>query len=233
VADLTVIVPSRSRPDNAAELAQAFADTCTAATELNFSIDNSDPDPKAYVDAIRSGPRAGPVWVVGADNANMVEALNWAAIDAAKVSFAVGFMGDDHRPRTKGWDERYLEALRDMGTGIVYGNDLLQHEKLPTQCAMTADIIRTLGYMSPPGLVHMYVDDAWLILGRTAGCIRYLPDVVVEHLHPYAGKAEWDDGYRRVNAAAVFSRDRVALARWQATELPDAARKIRTLRGET
>jgi hypothetical protein len=90
-------------------------------------------------------------------------------------------MGDDHFPRTHGWDQAYLDALRELGTGIVYGNDLLQGHRLPTQCAMTADIVRRWGYMALPTLRHMYVDNFWRDLGNAADCLRYLPEVVVEH----------------------------------------------------
>jgi hypothetical protein len=127
------------------------------------------------------------------------------------------------------WDLAYLDALREMGTGIVYGNDLLQGKRLPTQVAMTADIIRALGYMVPPELFHMYADDWWKVLGHNAGCLRYLPDVIVEHMHPVAGKAEWDEGHKRVNAQEVYDRDYAAYASLQTRELPGAIFRVRAL----
>ena len=47
-------------------------------------------------------------------------------------------------------------------------------------------------------------------LGRAAGCLTYLPDVVIEHVRPVAGKAAIDEGYRRVNAPEMYHRDRAA-----------------------
>jgi hypothetical protein len=158
----------------------------------------------------------------------MVEALNVAAESVNE--FAVGFMGDDHRPRTKGWDTAYLAALIQMRVGMVYGDDGWQHETLPTQIAMTTDIVKALGWMAPPALVHMYVDNWWLELGRAAGCIRYLPDVVVEHMHPVAGKAEWDEGHRRVNQQAMYHVDGATFARLRVLEMPGALAEVRTLR---
>ena len=144
--------------------------------------------------------------------------------------FAIGFMGDDHRPRTVGWDTAYLEALRELGSGIVYGNDLLQGERIPTQVAMTTDIVRELGFMAPPVLKHLYVDNFWRDLGTAAGCLRYLSNVVVEHMHPIAGKAPWDDGYARVNAPTMYSGDANAYAKWAAMDLAAAVEKVRALR---
>jgi hypothetical protein len=223
MADLVIIVPSRGRPEAARELAAAFDVTCTADTKLLFSIDADDPTADDY-----PKPR------VVAGNKSMVEALNRALgqylLDGNFWPFAIGFMGDDHRPRTKGWDTTYLDALRELGTGIVYGDDQLQGRNLPTQCAMTADIIRALGYMAPPTLHHMYVDNFWRDLGQRAGCLKYLPDVVVEHLHPVAGKAQWDEGYKRVNAPTVFAQDEKAYVDFQYREMADAVSRVRDLR---
>lgn len=233
--DLVVIVPSRGRPEAAQELADNFAESCTADTSLVFAIDYDDPRLPGYRGVVQVA--RGRVGEVTFDSRNMVDALNRAAAavlspDAVEPPFAVGFLGDDHRPRTKGWDKLYLEALRELGTGMVYGDDLLQRQNLPTQIAMTSDIVRALGWMAPPDLVHLGVDNWWLELGRAAGCIRYLPDVVIEHMHPVAGKADWDDGHRRVNHPAMYQRDLATLARLRALELPGAVAKVKALRGE-
>ncbi|WP_037684635.1 hypothetical protein, partial [Streptomyces griseus] len=106
--------------------------------------------------------------------------------------------------RTVGWAGRYVDELRQLGTGIVYGDDGYQGERLPTQWAMTADVVGALGRMVPAPVEHLYCDNSVLDLGRAAGCIRYLPDVLVEHMHPVAGKAADDDQYRRVNSSAQY-----------------------------
>ena len=230
MADLVVIVPSRGRPEAARELYLTFAATRTSA-HLLFAVDADDPTRDEYRGAV-PGEWSDNHDAVG-EPSSMVKALNAAALRRANADdspFAIGFMGDDHRPRTVGWDARYLDALREMSTGIVYGNDLLQGARLPTQVAMTTDIVRALGWMAPPTLVHLAVDNFWLDLGHAAGCIRYLPDVVVEHMHPIAGKAEWDEGHRRVNDPAMYQRDLAEYARIQATVLPDAVAKVRALR---
>jgi hypothetical protein len=209
MTDLLVIVPSRGRPEAVDAMARAFEETCRANTALMFVVDDDDPARQEYFDA---APGSG-VSVRADVTTTMVSALNYAAIAAVKAPdapYAIGFMGDDHRPRTVGWDTAYLDALRQLGSGIVYGDDLVQGERLPTQCAMTADVVRALGWMAPPTLRHMYVDNFWRDLGVQAGCLRFLRDVVVEHLHPVAGTAEMDAGYERVNAPEVYATDRAA-----------------------
>jgi hypothetical protein len=210
--EMVVVVPTRGRPHVVEPMVEAFRATCTARTELVFSVDLGDPDLTGYLSRISEVGGALVGWSTPMGG-SMVAAMNATAAERLEndpTVYAVGFMGDDHRPRTRGWDERYLDALREPGVGIVYGDDLLQGVLLPTQCAMCASIPRALGHMCPPTLTHLYVDDYWKQLGNEAGCLRYLPDVVVEHVHPVADKAEWDAGYERVNAPGVYARDMAA-----------------------
>ena len=249
--ELIVVVPSRGRPAAVAPLVEAFRETCAGNTRIVLVVDRDDPTLNAYAAAIQSSisrepedttqfGAAVPRFDIGhtvvsqliiSTGTGMAEALNLAAGGLVNEHYAIGFMGDDHRPRTYGWDYEYLKALRELGTGIVYGNDLFQQERIPTQVAMTSDIVRTLGWMTPPGLGHMYLDNFWRDLGTAAGCLRYLPDVVVEHVHPVAGKADWDEGYARVNDAAVYERDRRAYERYLATGFTADVAKVRALRG--
>ena len=57
------------------------------------------------------------------------------------------------------------------------------------------------------GFIHHYLDNFWMQLGKDLKSFIYLPDVIIEHLHPVAGKAQWDENYRSVNAEEVYSAD--------------------------
>lgn len=233
--ELIVIVPSRGRPAAAAELVSAFRDTCTASTRLVLAIDEDDQSGPDYIQVVADAhkqavPPALAVVSVASAPSTMVKALNVVAVAEAGAVDAIAFMGDDHRPRTSGWDRAYLSALRQMGTGIVYGDDLLQHERIPTQVAMTSGIVQALGHMAPPTLTHLFVDNYWRDLGEGAGCLHYLPDVVVEHVHPFAGKAPMDGGYARVNAHAMYRADSVAYAAYVVDHLADDIAKVKALR---
>ncbi len=228
MAELIAIVPTRGRPHAVPELVDAFRETCTGPTRLLFAIERDDPAREAYetavIEAGNARPRVSAYEPTGvrleymvSSGGSMVSALN-AAVDLVlpnREPVAIAFMGDDHRPRTKGWDTAYLDALTAK-PGMVFGNDRIQGMKLPTQVAMSTSLVRALGHMAPPVLTHMYVDDYWLQLGLAADCLTYLPDVTVEHLHPYAGTAEVDAGYLRVNAREMFDRDEKAFAAYWA-----------------
>jgi hypothetical protein len=220
-SDLLVIVPSRGRPESLERVAAAW-DATKAFGEsagLVFAVDDDDPSLPGYHTALARLAAADPGRGINLMNAGrwrpMVAKLDRAAnLFACQGHFALAFMGDDHRPRTVGWASTMLAALREMGTGIVYGDDLLQRERLCTAWAMTSDIVQTLGAMVPAPVEHMYCDNAVMDLGRLAGCLRYLPEVVIEHCHPLAGKADWDGGYARVNRADQYRRDEALYRHW-------------------
>lgn len=231
--DLAVIVPSRGRPGNITRLIQAWKATTTAAARLLVVTDPDDPQAPGY-EALQIGAHgdafAHIILDPGGKRLRLGGILNHIGYGLATETpaFAVGFMGDDHLPRTQGWDEAVLDALNELRSGIAYGNDLLQGERLPTAAFITADIPRTLGWMVPPGLIHLYADDAWLALGQAMGRLRYLPDVVIEHLHPDAGKADRDAGYDEANAPAVGTADKAAFEAWRADGLPSDLQRLRT-----
>lgn len=196
---LYVLVPSRGRPESAARLQDAFKKLCTRPdTFLIFVLDSDDKTLKDY--------KGNHIILQPSERRGIVDPLNraWASLlNPAKV----GFMGDDHLPKTEGWDQKIFDELERLGTGFVYGNDLLMGERLPTACFMTGDIPKALGYMAPPQLKHLYVDDFWLRVGTFIESISYLPDVVIEHLHFSTGKSDLDQTYKDANHPEV---DRLA-----------------------
>lgn len=196
------------RPKSAVRLYESFRETCRADTRLLIVCSENDSHLSRYYNLLNG---FGEVLVVPQGRRGMCDALNHA-VNQVDLGFAVSFMGDDHRPRTVGWDEMYLQTLHDLGTGFVYGDDLLQGEAIPTQVGMTSDIPRALGYMVPGEFQHLWVDVVWKDWGAAIGRIVYRPDVIVEHLHPLAGKAQSDSNYNAVNSSAVALHDSQAYA---------------------
>lgn len=137
----------------------------------------------------------------------MVGALNHMVRERCQDYQYVGFMGDDHLPRTPRWDEILCQALEQQQGGVAYGDDKLQGEALPTAVVMDTAITAVLGYMAPPALKHLYVDNVWRDWGTELGLLCYRPDVVIEHMHPGAGKADWDARYAQTGSADVNNQD--------------------------
>jgi hypothetical protein len=134
-------------------------------------------------------------------------------------------MGDDHRPRTAGWDENILDASTPWS--VVYGNDLFQGANIPTAVFIGSGLIRNLGYFNPPGLQHLYLDNSWKLYGEALGTLQYLPEVVIEHVHFLNGKAPKDALYAEVNAGSMYDHDRAAFEQWAANRAATDLERVR------
>jgi len=209
---MCVVVPSRDRPENAERLAQAFKDT-GAEADLYIVIDNDDPKWNEYA-------KSENYKKLPADNktGGCAKSLNTGAVlllDITKYPLYdyFVFMGDDHLPRTPGWDKAFIQAL-GTNTGIVYGDDLLQGANLPTAYGMSRDLVNELRGMTFPGCVHLFFDNFVKQLGLDLEYLKYLPDVIIEHMHPIAGKAQMDEGYERVNQPKWYEKDLLTLQKY-------------------
>lgn len=232
MADLLVIVPSRGRPESVARVVDAWQATgAFEHADLVFAVDMDDPQIGAYCQVAKDRRGDGKHWWLREEPKwlPMVHKLDNAARAEARDYLALAFMGDDHVPRSAGWAGRYVAELRALGTGIVYGDDGYQGENLPTQWAMTSNIVRALGRMVPAPVEHLYCDNAIRDLGQAAGCLRYLPDVLVEHMHPVAQKAATDAQYKRVNSPSQYRRDRAAYNAWRATGMERDVATVKAL----
>lgn len=223
-----VICPTRGRPNAAREAYQSFnATKASADTTMIFVVDDDDPDRDRYEE------EGVPVLLIPSPG-NMCGALNHAAkwaLDKTAAEYLC-FVGDDHHFRTPGWDKTFTSLLEGRGGGMVYGDDLFRKDgDIPTHIFMSASIIRALGWMGLPGARHLYLDNTWRVLGDEAGCLYYMPDIVVEHVHPAAGKAVWDANYQRVNAAEVYNHDAKAYLAWLENDMVADVAKVRLALG--
>jgi len=220
--DLVVLVPSRERPHSIAKLMVAFEKTKTEA-DLIVVVDDDEPLMDRYLEL------GCDIFPVHKEGRGMAKPLNKAASHFADKYRNFAFLGDDHRPRTNHWDASFVDVLAELGTGLVYGNDLIQGERLATAVAMTGDIVKALGGMVPPNMIHLYLDNFWMQLGKDLGALKYLGHIVIEHLHPVAGKAEWDEGYKAVNAEEIYSADAKSFYEYiSSQEYQDLLSKLRS-----
>jgi hypothetical protein len=220
---MLVLCPTRGRPENATELLATFEQSRSLAdSRLVCIVDADDPLLAAYAYHL---PDEALVVVpaTGCMNASLGEYVR-TVLPATRAE-VVGFVGDDHRFRSLGWDEA-IGGLLSVEPGVAYANDLFQGRNLCTNWFVSRRIVDRFG-MGLPTLRHLYLDNYWMTLAGGADCLHYLPEVIVEHMHVLAGKAEWDDGYRRVNAPGMYSIDSAAFGRWLDA---DAAADIAELR---
>jgi hypothetical protein len=225
---IAVLCPSRGNPKALNEALASFHETVMdAETRFIAVLDENDPTLAEYIVAT--------LWdyiqVPESESGNMNLALNYAAIQTVEKYDIVGFIGDDHRFRTKGWDRIVKKVLSDAGGGFLYGNDLYMGDYLPTQVFISSPIIRALGWMGLPGARHLYLDNTWKYLGENTDSLYYLPDIVIEHMHPVAGKGEWDENHKRVNTDEMYAHDRGVYNEWVKSFAPTDVEKVRAAIG--
>lgn len=210
MADLVLLVPSRGRPDNVTRLVEACARTCRADTIIHFGFDEDD---RWLADNLINADGAIASVALRMGLGAWTNELASRHLDSAWLCS----IGDDMLPETDGWDEQLCEAAGL--TGFAYPNDG-RRDDLP-ECVVTGtEVVRALGWFCEPSLRHWYVDAVWRDLGAGAGCLRYLPQVSVRHLHPnVAGTgAKGDATY--FEAATEYAVDLAAYQKWRMKRMP-------------
>lgn len=190
---IIALVPTRGRPDNALRLYNAIRET-TANVTTHYYVDDNDPELSEYKNKL-----INPEMLVTIGSPlQLSPATNWLAnywINKLDDSDILGSIGDDHLPQTTNWDNIIIDSLSGI-QGVAYGNDLLQGEAKPTAAFVSVGLVRKLGYMCPPSLRHLFIDDFWKMLGYETN-LRYLPQVIIEHLHPVNNKSIRDLTYNQ------------------------------------
>lgn len=228
-------VPSRGRPDNVNALINAFRETRTV-TKLRVALDDDDPKLGKYIDVLERQNVKHVDWLScyvlrrrsGTDG--MVYTLNTAVQRYDTDEDAIGFMGDDHLPRTRGWDSELLNEIKN-GHLVTYGNDLFQGGNLPTAVLLHGQIPEVLGYMCPPGLQHLYVDNVWKLWGVRTNRMSYRDDVIIEHMHPVIYKSVTDDRYTAVNSPEKWEHDEKSYHEYMRDSLDYDLAKLGGIRG--
>jgi hypothetical protein len=197
----------------------ALEETCQGQTDLIVGLDLDDPKRREY-------QRLGVEFMLSGELHQVVAWMNWMARAWVKEYRLIGHIGDDNVPRTIGWDLRVMEALEEVP--MCFADDLYPRPKgtLPCHIFMRSEIIRSLGYMGPPLFRSMFVDNVWMAWGAAIG-IKFLSDVVIEHMHPGAGKAPIDETYAR--SAAQFAEGHQAYQHYMATDYASDVARLMAL----
>jgi hypothetical protein len=228
--DLAILVPTRGRPGNLERLVAAIQRNSTTNVKIYGGLDVDDPTLDEYVKSapLTAAVEQGLLELRCGERATLVQWTNGLAAWALRVDPGIKFLaslGDDHVPCTPAWDMNLMMAIMAMpGPGYAFGNDLLQGDRLPTAWVQSVEVYETLGWVMHPSLRHLYVDNVVSVIGTESGRLAYRPGVVIEHLHPLAGKATWDESYKSSNGQPTKNADYVAYSAWRAdTYAKDAA----------
>lgn len=217
---ILIIVPSRSsggiRNKNIPSLVSSWKETTSGFSDFLLGLDFDD---EHYYH-----PRLQDIKYDINENLNLVPKLNLISSKFIETYKYIFFLGDDHRFRTKNWEDIFISEADKNLYSIYYGEDLKKENNLPTSVFISSNIIKKLGYFVPPCLKHMYADNFWLDLGKNVGCLKYFENVIIEHLHPSTKKSNLDAQYIRVDS--YMSEDRKQYQNYLKNEFLEDLKKL-------
>lgn len=222
---ISVLTPTRGRPASVRRLIDSGRTLAADPVEFVFRCDENDPELSRIADQVENDDHC--IMLTGPQG---VLSEMWNECYAVSSGSIVMQCGDDIIFRTPMWDKLVEQAFFGYPDGIalVYGNDCLQGANLATHGFVTRRWVNTVGHFTPSQFSSDY-GDQWLFdVARGIGRTHYVPELVTEHMHPVAGKAEWDrthqerlERHRRDNVAALYE----SLAAERQADI-DALRKV-------
>jgi hypothetical protein len=187
---ISLLVPSRYRPDQLIEMWHSAIDTAVDQDALEMIV-RIDDDDSSY-DKLRSrGTRGQIKWISGPRD---VLSKNWNEAYEKSQGDIVMHCADDIRFRTPAWDLHVNTAFDKSPDKLifVYGRDGIHDANLGTHGFLSRRWVEVVGYFVPPYFSSDY-NDLWI--DRVADSIGrrvYLPEIHTEHLHPVVGKGPLD-----------------------------------------
>lgn len=194
------ILPSRGRPANVIRLMEAFEKT-GATTPVWLRFDDDDPQPEYGYEGwvVEIGPRL-PLSEIYAEAYRKYPYLPW-----------YGFIADDVVPTTPEWDKLLIAAAGQ--DGMAFGDDGINGSKHATHFVLGGNLVRSIGWLSLPGLARIYIDNVWNEIAKRLGVLRYMPNIMLRHHHFSNHLALFDATYKK--SAEIKENDKRIYEAWK------------------
>ncbi len=108
-----------------------------------------------------------------------------------------GLIGDDCVPETRNWDVILAGACL-YRQGIAWGFDSIQNERMATHPFLCGDLVRQIGWITPPHFTHYYGDTVITHIAQALNRDIYMPEVRTIHHHHMNGLAPDDATYQNL-----------------------------------
>jgi GT2 family glycosyltransferase len=216
---ISLLCPSRGRPQLCKRMLQsAYATAANRdGVESLVLVDEDDPHLDEYC---RLLPESRVI--KGARHSGVARAFNaLSGLASGDILFTAP---DDLMFRTAGWDSIVREIVDRYADGIVVavpydGREGAQGERC-THWFTTRRWVERVGNFVEERYEHFYCDTHVADIAARSGRLVFMPEVLIEHMHPKYGKGQWDDTYKLKRKNGMSSRDK---ARYRELE-PERAR---------
>ncbi len=142
----------------------------------------------------------------------------------------VGLLNDDHEMAVDEWDKKLLKRVN--GQTFVSANDRSYRTFITpvTATAWSMPLLKALGWpIYPPQLQHLFIDDVWREIGRSAGNWRICADSIVLHKHVLFGSGPPDETHEKVYNQKAWDLDKAIYDNFLKHDLVDAVKKVKAL----
>lgn len=210
---ISILLPSRNRPDNVKRLWDSIVATTDDLTDIEMivAVDTDDPQLAAYVEL----SKAEPIHLIVMDRT--VLSIYWNKCQKAAKGPIYMHAGDDLIFRTQGWDTQVKAAFDEYEDKIVFvhGDDGGGNgQNFGTHGFIHDNWVRAVGYFVPPYYVSDYNDTHLNDVANGLGRRRFV-DILTEHMHPAFGKGPLDlthqerlERHRESNVDALYANNK-------------------------
>jgi glycosyltransferase involved in cell wall biosynthesis len=194
--DYSIIIPTKDRAIAVNELVESIYSTSDnfEKVEICFYIDNDDNESKTCILQLIEKYGKNIKYTSSEKKINLSQMWN-CAYENISTGEIIMLCADDIRFRTKSWDTIIKNEFLKVNDKIllVFGDDLIQNEKLATHSFIHRKWVEISGFWLPPYFCADYVD-TWLDdVARKINRIQYLPNVITEHMHFSVNKSKYDE----------------------------------------
>lgn len=195
---ISVIHPSRSRPDRSKKTVTNWLSKAGCHVEMIVSIDSDDHHKDQYLSQYSSTY----AHVITNHNKSAIEAIN------AGAKFATGdilIVASDDTDCGDNWALKILELTKGKRDWLLSCQDGIQDHRIITMPCMDRTYYNRFGYIYYPGYEHMVADEELTkvgeILRRVIKC-----DLLFPHKHYSVTGAERDEVSKKADETLSFGR---------------------------
>lgn len=226
---ISLLLPTRGRRSLVERFFRSIAETTFHKDKVEVVLYADDDDVDSHhldSDVVRVTRIIGPRASMGTYN---------SVCYGAATGDIIILVNDDMVIRTRGWDEKVIGFDANIPDGIylAYGNDLFKEGNVCTFPILSRRACELLVEPYPKEYQGAFIDYHLFDVFKRLQCagfdrIRYMDDVVFEHLHYRAGKAPFDETY---GSRGRFADDQTFLALIHSRQ-QSADRLLGILRGD-
>ena len=198
--DISILLPTRERPDLVRRMLDSLIGTASRPERIEVILYADDDDFTSQAithDGVALRKLTAPRQRMGA-----ITRACYAACRGQYIQLA----NDDIIYRTLRWDDQVLEAFGEFGddVALVWGNYL--HSGMPAHPFLSRTVCDVVGKICPAEYDREFIDthlyDIFRLLRQQGhNRMRYLPEVIVEHCHVFAGKMAPDATFQKKHYA--------------------------------